>query len=160
MLRRLKMKQDSSSEDSPRQDSPRQDGAKAFDEFRAILLPWLGDARTSHPDDLYFSVVLSGCGFRRLTWRIDPTTPDWVKKARLAKTGMICPRCQMEIRALLKSHVIEQWFRDKIVAFAPQIFCRCVPALPFAPAFFVGARILHRALVYGPGIPRFSCGDG
>jgi len=55
-----------------------------------------------------------------------PSNPPWILPEWRTSTGVICPRCQTEIQALLKSHRVG---RNKRIG-APFIFCSCVRLEP------------------------------
>src|SRR5207245_2084021 len=80
-----------------------------FDDFKNILRPWLGEVRTfslpANSDDIYvFITAISGCGFRSLEWQKNDADQDWILPRWRTKSGVICPRCQTEIQAMLQSH--------------------------------------------------------
>jgi hypothetical protein len=103
----------------------------AFDHLRSLLRPWLGEVRPfnlpSHPEDICVSIYdIKGHGFSSLCWRNNPTDPDWIAPKWRTNSGVICPRCQTEIQALLKSH--KSGYRT--VTGAPYVFCKCIRLNP------------------------------
>jgi hypothetical protein len=104
---------------------------KEFDDLRSILRPWLGEVepRTlpgNLKDITAFISGISGCSFTGLMLLTRPADPDWILPRWRTYSGIICPRCQTEIQALLKSHRIG----PRTITGAPHVFCRCVRLKP------------------------------
>jgi hypothetical protein len=82
---------------------------KLFTQLEGVLCPWLGVVyqwMPSNPQDL-FAVTdkIHGRGFRRLAWQKNYADPDWILPKWRTKSGVICPRCQIEIQALKYSEL-------------------------------------------------------
>jgi hypothetical protein len=103
-----------------------------LDEIRNILRPWLGEVNfnlgpPNNPHDIYVCISgISGCGFRSLAWQKNNADPDWLRPKWRTKSGVICPRCQTEIQAMLKSHRIDAYIHAR----APYVFCKCIRLQP------------------------------
>jgi hypothetical protein len=104
---------------------------KYFDEWRAILRPWLGEVRPFNlPSDTEDMVVLvdgiTGLGFTQLVFRNRYANPDWILPRWRQMTGMICPACKAEIAVLARSHRTG----PQRVTGGPFVFCNCVRIEP------------------------------
>lgn len=102
-----------------------------FQDWQEILQPWLGEFRAfnlpSNPADIIAIIDdIHGLGFRRLVWRNNPANPSWIQPRWRTRTGVICPECEAEIQALLKSHRTGA----HTVTGGPFIFCNCLRLEP------------------------------
>jgi hypothetical protein len=116
-----------------------------FDDLRSILRPWLYEVvfwnLPSNPDDIIVCMQPANVGFRNLNWYTSHANPPWILPEWRTSTGVICPRCQTEIQALLKSHRVGQ--NERIGA--PFIFCSCVR---LEPSRFPSARFGTRTAFF------------
>jgi len=97
------------------------------DDLANILRPWLGEVHASglpsNPADICgFIRGISGHGFRRLEWQKNNADPDWLQPGWRTPSGVICPRCQTEIQAMLRSHRLDAYTH----ASAPYVSCKCI----------------------------------
>jgi hypothetical protein len=103
---------------------------KLFTQLEGVLCPWLGVVyqwMPSNPQDL-FAVTdkIHGRGFRRLARQKNYADPDWILPKWRTKSGVICPRCQIEIQALKYS----ERSRARALAGGPFVFCQCIRLWP------------------------------
>jgi hypothetical protein len=108
-----------------------EDAKDPFLQLKRILHPWLGDVFCHglghYPDDIFCHLSeIKGCGFTHLTFQNRNANPGWILPKWRTYAGAECPRCQIRIMALLKSHRTNH----RTITGAPFIFCDCIRLEP------------------------------